>query len=601
MKNMKSFKRNISRLIQTIKTLAMVAVVGMTSSCEDFLTIYPTDKVVMENYWKTKTDVENVVANSYRLMVEPGFTDRLIAWGELRADNVVEGTYPSGFGNEENIMEANLLPQNGYNDWSHFYSIINNCNIVLNFAPGVLDEDPDFTEGDLSVTRGEMLAIRALCHFYLVRAFRDIPLLDEAKIDDDQELYQPQATPLQAMDFILADLYEAESLVMETGNYPSLADNKGRITKNAVRAIIADALLWKAAFTQYEQKGYTQDVKQCYTECIAFCDSALNSQMKFAKKYEEDNKVTYQGKVDEKYPIVHHPLKNTGNATTLDLPYTEVFDRGNSVRESIFELQLTSIKEGANYTIPYFYGNGFKVGPLTAPRFMAEIGTQSLFKETDYRRVSNMWMGGTGDVDKFPIIKYTYSSASGTVDKPSYPTSNSYITTKNDDNDRYYFITSTNWILYRTTDVMLMKAEALAHRNDTTMAGNKDLQNAFDLVKAVYYRSNPYKVVNADSIRYTTGNAESLQALVLEERQRELAFEGKRWFDLVRKALRDGDTSPMLDIMIDHKYETNQKAIRSKMASMDCMFFPISEREVKTNPLLKQNPAYEEEDLYEKK
>jgi hypothetical protein len=108
-------------------------------------------------------------------------------------------------------------------------------------------------------------------------------------------------------------------------------------------------------------------------------------------------------------------------------------------------------------------------------------------------------------------------------------------------------------------------------------------------------------VVNADSIRYTTGNAESLQALVLEERQRELAFEGKRWFDLVRKALRDGDTSPMLDIMIDHKYETNQKAIRSKMASMDCMFFPISEREVKTNPLLKQNPAYEEEDLYEKK
>ena len=91
-----------------------------------------------------------------------------------------------------------------------------------------------------------------------------------------------------------------------------------------------------------------------------------------------------------------------------------------------------------------------------------------------------------------------------------------------------------------------------------------------------------------------------MQALVLEERQRELAFEGKRWFDLVRKALRDGNTAPMLDILINHKYETNQKAIRSKMSAMDCLFFPIQEREIKTNPLLKQNPAYETEDVYEK-
>ena len=98
----------------------------------------------------------------------------------------------------------------------------------------------------------------------------------------------------------------------------------------------------------------------------------------------------------------------------------------------------------------------------------------------------------------------------------------------------------------------------------------------------------------------STSNAETMQNLVLQERQRELAFEGKRWFDLVRKALRDGDTNKMLDIMIGRKYESNQKAIRSKMTAMDCMFFPIQEREIKTNPLLKQNPAYETDDLYEK-
>lgn len=599
---MKSFKNNISRFSHAIKTLALGAVVAMTCSCEDFLTIYPTDKVVLENYWKTKTDVENMVANSYRLMIQSDFTDRLIVWGELRGDNVVEGTYDAKkHGNIKNIMEANLLPQNGYNDWSHFYAIINNCNIVMKFAPQVLEEDPDFTQGDLNVTRGEMLAIRALCHFYLVRTFRDIPLLKEAMVDDDQDLYQKQATPIEALDFIISDLEEAETLVMPSGNYPSMADNKGRITRDAVRAIKADALLWKAAFAQYAANGSDQGVKEYYTQCIQTCDQILKDRMEYVRTYEQENKTSLNnlgGKEDDVYPMVHQPLKNDGNATYLDLPYYQIFYLGNNLRESIFELQHSTEMAAANYEVPYFYGTGYKAGPLAAPRYMAEEGADNLFAETDYRRVSSIYQP-TGEVDMYPIIKYTYRSANGTIDKPVYASALTALTNSNKDN-RQYFDTQINWIVYRVTDVMLMKAEALALRNDTLTPGNKDLEESFELVKAVYYRSNPYKVTSADSISYTAGNAESLQELVLEERQRELAFEGKRWFDLVRKALRDGETGPMLDILINRKYETNQKAIRSKMSAMDCMFFPILEREVKTNPLLKQNPAYETEDVYEK-
>ena len=599
---MKSFRRNISRLSNTIKTLALGAVLAMTCSCEDFLTIYPTDKVVLENYWKTKTDVENVVANSYRMMIEPSFTDRLIIWGEVRGDNVVEGTYDANKHHDlKNIMEANLLPQNGYTNWAHFYSIINNCNIVLKFAPQVLDEDPDFTQGDMDVTRGEMLAIRALCHFYLVRTFRDIPLLKEAMVDDDQDLYQPQATPIEALDFILEDLYEAEGLVMTSGNYPTLSDNKGRITKDAVRAMIADVLLWKAAFMQYEAKAKTAEVDQCYTECIAFCDSLLNNRMKYVLAYEKENKVVNtNGKVDNVYPLEHNPEKSDPNAAYLDYPFYRLFYIGNNLRESIFEIQHGVDRTSANYEVPYFYGTNFTAGPLSAPRYMAEKGDANLYAKTDFRRISNIYQQ-EGESEIYPIIKYGYSAASGTIDKPSYGnTANMSVTnsTQGDPNkDRIYFIEQINWIVYRVSDVMLMKAEALALRNDSINRGQKDLQESFNLVKTIYYRSNPY---NADSISYVAGNAESMQALVLEERQRELAFEGKRWFDLVRKALRDGNTAPMLDILINHKYETNQKAIRSKMSAMDCLFFPIQEREIKTNPLLKQNPAYETEDVYEK-
>ena len=119
-----------------------------------------------------------------------------------------------------------------------------------------------------------------------------------------------------------------------------------------------------------------------------------------------------------------------------------------------------------------------------------------------------------------------------------------------------------------------------------------DLENAFEIVSAVYYRSNRIDEVAAENRLSFPQNAEDMRALVLVERQRELAFEGKRWYDLVRKALCDGETAPMLDLLVEHKYESNHKAIRTKLSNISSLFFPICEREININPNLKQNEAY---------
>ena len=147
---MKNYKILTSRMARAARLLLLGGVVAMTCSCEDFLTIAPTNKIVKEDFWKTKGDVENVLAESYRLMTTSDFLNRLIVWGELRSDNVIEGNF--GGNNEiKYINEVNILPNNSYARWDVFYRIINNCNIVLEYAPGVLDEDPDFTQGDLDV------------------------------------------------------------------------------------------------------------------------------------------------------------------------------------------------------------------------------------------------------------------------------------------------------------------------------------------------------------------------------------------------------------------------------------------------------------------
>ena len=106
---MNNDKRIIARVARTFKTLLLGAMVAMTCSCEDFLTISPTDKIVLEDFWKSKADVENVVAESYRLMTQFDVLSRVIVWGELRGDNVVEGNY-GGNNDIKNIMEANISP-----------------------------------------------------------------------------------------------------------------------------------------------------------------------------------------------------------------------------------------------------------------------------------------------------------------------------------------------------------------------------------------------------------------------------------------------------------------------------------------------------------
>jgi len=582
-----------------IFSIATVAALTLTTTgCTDFLTIYPTDKVVLEDFWKDKSDVEGMVANSYKNLVSDAFVKRAIVYGELRSDDVIETT---NIGTDlKYINNANLLATNSWCDWSIYYKIINNCNIVLHYAPQVLEEDPDFTQGDLDVVRGEMLTMRALCHFYLVRTFRDVPLLKEAKIDDSQELHIPQSTPLEALDFILEDLTAAESLVLPSGSYTNELYNKGRFTADAVRAIRADVLLWKAAFTQFQSKSDGSDCYDYYTECIEYCERILADRRQYLIDWNKKNNVNDEEQqkgsdpLVASYPLETHPV-NQATASSHDEVYVKIFSDKNNRKESILELQLDQ-NNNRNYTFCAFYGyeQGQTSMPFTASSYIGKKGTDDniLYKNTDLRRVSYTNQHGNEE-DVFPIAKYTTRSTSvGTTNNDGNPYY--YNTSTDDDGVHYYW---QNLILYRITDVMLMEAEALSLRADSV---KNDLPEAFKLVKAVYYRSNPWKVSTRDSISYAANSASSMQELVLKERQRELCFEGKRWYDLVRLALRDGSTNNMLNIMVPHKYESNQSAIKSKLASIDALFFPIAESVLKTDTTLVQNPVYIKEDVISK-
>lgn len=140
-----------------------------------------------------------------------------------------------------------------------------------------------------------------------------------------------------------------------------------------------------------------------------------------------------------------------------------------------------------------------------------------------------------------------------------------------------------HWIVYRYADILLLKAEALAQ----TGGGAEALQ----IIDQVRSRGN---ALEATERGIDPDDISGLTDYILEERARELAFEGKRWFDLLRNARRDDYSR--LDILISMAVKSappeRQQSIINKLLDSNSHYLPIFYSELLTNKNLVQNPFY---------
>ncbi len=501
-------------------------IILMASGCTDWLDVRPESEIVLEDYWQNESQVNQALAACYRSLTENDCMSRMLVWGELRSDNVT-------FGNDiptdmYKMLNVDISPSNSFAHWGIFYTVINYCNSFLHYAPGVVDKDQNFTESKLRSLEAEVLTIRALAYFYLVRAFRDVPWVEEPSIDDTQEYNIPKSSEDIILEKLIADLTTA--LTYARDKFDSDEYNKGRITRNAVRALLADIYLW------------TED----YSNTVEMCNQIIN-----------DNTQNLELVPGEK---------------VLD----EVFYTGNS-SESIFELQFANDDKHFNHTISDYYGGGnnffgywsfpavLVTGDARLFRYPTSTGLES---EEDLREKDflNQETGG----DRYFVFKY-----SGWF---------RFLDEKSESNLYIYRSTTANWIVYRLPDIILMKAEALIQLGT-------NFSEALDLINLTYMRSN----TGLKSVPLSLENYNSkleIENLLLRERQRELMFEGKRWFDLMRLARRAGSPTPLLNYVMK-KYTGNATIQLSKMSVMDALYMPIHTDELKANTALDQNPFYE--------
>ena len=617
-------RKNIYAKVALSGVLALS--LGMTS-CEDFLTVYPTNQIPEEQFFQDKNDLDNVRAAAYFQMTN--FTNKILIWGEARSDNFRLRDVNESY---ERLKNGVLQPTEDMFDWAPLYTGINYCNKVLEEGQRMIDEnvDPSFRDGDWQPIKAEMTALRALYYFYLVRAYRDVPYVTYS-ISTDAQAMREGRTRAVAGAAILGDLIQQLEDVKDVAatNFGSTSENKGRFTKLGVRALLADMYLWRGCLLKnYQDKGgldanltdiisedsttvttadgvlvdkaYTDNLStECFQMAAERAQDVITSLKADYDEELENSFGTSQLEREQPYPLTRMPDYSTTSVS--DVVYSTIWGSKNST-ESIFELQYDGTNL-VNSTVNNFLSN-YANGALNAGTFTANsnlIGSANSinptkgFGQTDIRLLESVQFQSMSQ-SSFFIMKNTATSLTiadledmteGYSGTPNYRSSAS---------------SNANWPAYRLADVMLIKAEALAR-------SNTNLQEGFSLVNEIFARCNPALgssvntendyVDNADlqcdrlNDNYYSGkSANDLLTLVYNERQLEFFAEGKRWFDLVRQAEADNSTETALEWM------AASTSLQNRLRTLYSMYNPIYYRELDANGVenggyLHQNPAWE--------
>ena len=568
-----------------------ICVIAGFSSCSDFLVIEPQNEIIFEKFWNEKADVEAIIAGCYSGMQEEAVIKRMMVWGEFRSDNIGPGENVTSDGNLERVLKENIDAKNTYTDWKDFYSVINRCNTVIKYAPDVAAKDAAYLESELQAHIAEMVTLRSLCYFYLIRAFRDVPFTREAYIDDSQKMDLPATKFDAVLDSLINDLESVKGNAVK--RYPETKElyQTGRITQDAIHALLCELYLWK----------------KDYDKCIYYADLVINSKKAIYKENHESStsSVSSDDNIDyfNGYPLVSN---NSRTSNHYGVAYETLFgrDRYNTDevnQEIIFQLVYDDNPNSngmiANGAVNSFYGNSNAAIGLVAPSDfilddIEKTNGRKVFDDKNKKLDSRMYINC--NTDRGSINKYTTRSIDITAIGAT-PEIDYYSKYTQDQN-------GSNWIIYRLTDIMLLKAEALTQKiqegeDAETSNYNKSLMDqAFSLVNAVNKRALCQNLAQmTDTLaRGAYTSKENFETLVLKERQRELMFEGKRWFDLVRHSQRKGNTAKLVEFTLrKHKSgDTGLGMIENHLKKMDAIYWPYNLDETKVNLNLEQNKAF---------
>jgi hypothetical protein len=313
--------------------LTLLIVLMILSSCKDWLTVAPENDLIKEKFWTKTSDVESALGATYNAFRAASLSS--LIFGELRADLV---SFPgSDFSDYALIAESNISASNPVINWKDYYRAINLANTLMYFDDEVFRKDQTFTQKMKDGIEAEARFIRSMSFFYVIRLWKDAPLVVEASISDTSNLYIGKSTEKEILSSVIKDLNIAKDLAYTT-EFMGTRDFYGRANKYSIMALLADVYLWD------EQ----------YQSCIDYCDLIMSSGL-------------YRLETTDQWFNNYYP--------------------GNSLSESIIEIQFDDALDNQNNPV---YD---KLLPINeSPQ--ASLNTQNMnliFDQQDPRRLYGYW------------------------------------------------------------------------------------------------------------------------------------------------------------------------------------------------------------------
>lgn len=472
--------------------LSGVATLGL-SSCTDFLDVTSKTSLFDQNYYKTIDDAEMALVGCYDgwQITSGGFPFYLAS--EVMSDNCF-GATGNGDGRgyqaidrfdiSESPADANIFEDT----WKNYYTGIFRCNTLLMKLDQI-----DWKEKDAAARNrieGETRTLRALMYFDMARMWENIPLLLEPTVDN-----VPQADPADTYKAIINDLlFAADNMPANAYPKANAAQNDGRITCYAAKALLARVYLFYTGYYGSEPAGVTKsEVLKGLEDVISSNEYDLVTEFKNLWEAASSAPVAGEYKFETTYA-------GRGNIeTVLAQKFNDTSDyNGNNDGNGWLKMM------GMRNTNWSPYGKGW--GACTVNPLLIQA-----YEQNDKRRTASFIdIVNEGIADEFDVAdqrEYT-----GYTSKKYTPMAYYDGTTATQGGAGDFQISqSQDYIVVRYSDVLLMAAEL----------GSANAQTYFNKVRTrAGLTSKPVTKEN-----------------ILEERRVEFALEGIRYYDLLRQGI----------------------------------------------------------------
>lgn len=554
-------------LIKTSIVCICLLTGSIITSCSDYLNVDPKDQVTDANLWESTENAELFLNDIYGSIESPVG----MPIGEDPRENFSDNAMNSVGGRYSRTVYAMSVYNPSYvnahfgkaHEWNQ-YDYIRKCNVFIRHV------SESGLPADWSQIRiAEARFLRAFFYSLLWTAHGGVPIITDVLNINEQgdEVFQARASSNEVVEFLRTELAEiAEHL-------PMIPDLQGRATRGAALTLKGwielfrasplhntsnDITLWEQAAETYK-KVIDLNLYSLFHDynSMFFEENNFNSEVIFASPSD----INLGGNLQNRRSYFHAPsyVGNSFRGFALTTPTQELIDEYSMANG----LPIDNPNSGYDPQAPY-------------------LGREKRFYESIVYDGS-IWL------DTEMVIRHGVGSPAQIDLSDANEATNTGYYWRKGINPKYAIVGDANnkahWIWFRYAEVLLGLAEAL---NES--AG--PIQEVYGAINEVRTR------VGLPVLQPGLSQSE-MREVIRRERRVELAFEEKRWYDLLRLRLAEEKLNGNLHAMLIQKENDiwTYKVIPApggerKFYPDKNYFLPIPQAAMDRNVKLEQNPNY---------